>query len=135
MSFVVVVWISGMLLGWLIEAKQLTILKGISNFFFLLYHLWYVYAIFRPCSWIGTSPYTKCLWFKGENVQIAGVREKRFKLRVYACSLPSTGDRSNIILGVPRSNHKEQGKFKDNVIKIFFLWRWRIILSSNCKKE
>ena len=37
-----------------------------------------------------------------------------------ACSLPSTGDRSNIILGVPRSNHKEQGKFKDNVIKKSF---------------
>ena len=34
-----------------------------------------------------------------------------------ACSLPSAGDRSNIILEVPRSNHKEQGKFKDNVIK------------------
>ena len=36
---------------------------------------------------------------------------------VTACSLPSAGDRSNIILGVPRSNHKEQGKFKDNIIK------------------
>ena len=46
LSFVVVVWISGMLFGWLIEAKQLTILKGISNFFFLLYHLWYVYTFF-----------------------------------------------------------------------------------------
>ena len=34
-----------------------------------------------------------------------------------ACSLPSAGDRSNIFLGVPRSNHKEQGKFKDNIIK------------------
>ena len=34
-----------------------------------------------------------------------------------ACSLPSTGDRSNIILGVLSSNHKEQGKFKDNIIK------------------
>ena len=34
-----------------------------------------------------------------------------------ACSLPSVGDRSNIILRIPRSNHKEQGKFKDNVIK------------------
>ena len=34
-----------------------------------------------------------------------------------ACSLPSAGDRSNIILGVPRLNHKEQGKFKDNIIK------------------
>ena len=33
------------------------------------------------------------------------------------CSLPSAGDRSNIILGVPRSNQKEQGKFKDNIIK------------------
>ena len=35
-----------MLFARLIEAKQLTILKGISNFFFLLYHLWYVYALF-----------------------------------------------------------------------------------------
>ena len=34
-----------------------------------------------------------------------------------ACSLPSAGDHSNIILGVPRLNHKEWGKFKDNVIK------------------
>ena len=34
-----------------------------------------------------------------------------------ACSLPSAGDRSNIILKVPRSNHMEWGKFKDNVIK------------------
>ena len=34
-----------------------------------------------------------------------------------ACSLPSAGDRNNIILGVPRSNHKERDKFKDNVIK------------------
>ena len=118
LSFVVVVWISSMLFGQLIEAKQLTILKGISNFFFLLYHLWYVYAFFTyaqvknllefsliminiliffkrssilikwyiyicwgPCSWICTFPYTKCLGFKGENVQIAGVREKKFKLR------------------------------------------------------
>ena len=32
------------------------------------------------------------------------------------CSLPSVGDRSNIILKVPRSNHKEQDKFKDNII-------------------
>ena len=124
LSFVVVLWISGMLFGQLIEAKQLTILKRISNFFFLLYHLWYVYAFFTcaqlkyplgfplimknilifffksfifikwyiyihtyiyiyiyicrgPCSWIETSSYTKCLEFKGENVQIAGVREKR----------------------------------------------------------
>ena len=26
-------------------------------------------------------PHTQCLGFKGENVQIAGVKEKRFKLR------------------------------------------------------
>ena len=37
--------------------------------------------------------------------------------KVFACSFPSAGDRSNIILGVPRSNHKEQAKFKKNVIK------------------
>ena len=34
-----------------------------------------------------------------------------------ACSLPSAGDHSNIILRVTRSNHMEQGKFKNNVIK------------------
>ena len=34
-----------------------------------------------------------------------------------ACSLRSAGDCNNIILGVPRSNYKEWGKFKDNVIK------------------
>ena len=34
-----------------------------------------------------------------------------------ACSLPSARNRSNIILGVPWSKHKEQGKFKDNVIE------------------
>ena len=34
-----------------------------------------------------------------------------------ACSLSSAGDRSNIILGAPRSNHKKKGKFKDNIIK------------------
>ena len=38
-------------------------------------------------------------------------------LTVIACSLPSAGNCSNIILGVPWSNHKEWGKFKDNVIK------------------
>ena len=35
---------------------------------------------------------------------------------VHAYSLPSARDHNNIILGVPRSNHKECGKFKDNVI-------------------
>ena len=34
-----------------------------------------------------------------------------------ACSLSSAGDSSNIILKVPRSNHKEQDRFKDNIIK------------------
>ena len=38
-------------------------------------------------------------------------------LKKNACSLPSAGDCSNIILEVPRSNHKEQDKFKDNIIK------------------
>ena len=33
------------------------------------------------------------------------------------CSLLSAEDRSNIILKVPKSNHKVQGKFKDNMIK------------------
>ena len=36
---------------------------------------------------------------------------------VLACSLPSAGDCSNVILGVLRLNHKKQGIFKDNVIK------------------
>ena len=36
---------------------------------------------------------------------------------VLACSLPSAGDRSNIILKVMRLNHKKRGIFKDNVIK------------------
>ena len=34
-----------------------------------------------------------------------------------ACSLLSAGNRSNIILRVLRPNHKEQDKFKDNIIK------------------
>ena len=37
-------------------------------------------------------------------------------VRGSACSLPSAGDCSNIILGVLRSNHKERGKFEDNII-------------------
>ena len=35
---------------------------------------------------------------------------------MHAYSLPSARDHNNIILGVLRSNHKERGKFKDNVI-------------------
>ena len=46
------------------------------------------------------------------------LQETLFQDQVFACSLLSVGDRSNIILGVPRSNHKERDKFKDNVIKI-----------------
>jgi len=35
----------------------------------------------------------------------------------FAFSLPSAGESSNIILGVLRSNHKEQDRFRDNIIK------------------
>ena len=53
-----------------------------------------------------------------------------------ACSLPSVGDCSNIILGVPKLNHKERGKFKDNVIKKkTFGEDEEQFLSSNCKQE
>ena len=62
-----------------------------------------------------------------DNVSVENIASKslvtKMELKIEkhpACSLPSAGDRSNIILGVPRSNHKEQGKFKNNVIKIFF---------------
>ena len=48
------------------------------------------------------------------------------------CSLLSAGDCSNIILGVPRSNHNKQGKFKDNVIKQQFWWRRKVLLSGDC---
>ena len=41
----------------------------------------------------------------------------KFMMSASTCSLPSAGDHNNIILRVPRSNHKERGKFKDNVIK------------------
>ena len=33
----------------------------------------YLYICQGPCIWIGTSLYTKCLGFKGENIQIVGV--------------------------------------------------------------
>ena len=46
-----------------------------------------------------------------------GVSSRESKTQKSACSLPSVGDRSNIILRVPRSNHKERGKLKNNVIK------------------
>ena len=42
---------------------------------------------------------------------------KQLNQKACACSLPSAGDRSNIILGVLRLNHQERGKFKENVIK------------------
>ena len=63
-SFVVVVWISSMLFGRLIEAKQLTILKEISNFFFLFYHLWYVYAFFTyaQVKYLKVQLVYKTLW-------------------------------------------------------------------------
>ena len=49
-----------------------------------------------------------------------------------ACSLPSAGDSNNIILGVPRSNHKEQDRFKDNIIKQNFGYRRKILLLGDC---
>ena len=49
-----------------------------------------------------------------------------------ACSLPSAGDSNNIILGVPRSNHKEQDRFKDNIIKEKFEWRRKVLLLGDC---
>ena len=57
---------------------------------------------------------------KGANEPRNPNRISRMYKSVSACSLPSAGVRSNIILGVLRSNHKEQGKFKDNVIKKTF---------------
>ena len=48
------------------------------------------------------------------------------------CSLSSARDYSNIILGVLRLNHKEQGKFKDNIIKKKFGWRRKVLLLGNC---
>ena len=102
LSFVVVIWISGMLFGRLIEAKQLNILKGISNFFFFLYHLWYVYAFFTyaqvkyplgfPLIMINIYIYIYIYIYinvKGHVVELAPphtqsvwvLREKRFKLR------------------------------------------------------
>ena len=63
-------------------------------------------------SWV---PFPCKLVFKGELYQrvcVSLVLEP-----TTACLLPSAGDHSNIIFGVLRSNHKEQGKFKDNVIK------------------
>ena len=59
-----------------------------------------------------------------DNVSVENIASKslvtKMELKIEkhpACSLPSAGDRSNIILGVPRSNHKEQDRFKDNIIK------------------
>ena len=63
-------------------------------------------------------------WF---SLDIGPLWQKEHVLRVdfmmfIACSLPSAGDCSNIILEVPRSNHKKQGKFKDNINKQQFWW-------------
>ena len=56
----------------------------------------------------------------GNHIEARSLAGKALRVGYYwptACSLSSEGDRSNIILRVPRSNHKEQGKFKDNIIK------------------
>ena len=53
-----------------------------------------------------------------------------------ACSLPSVGDCSNIILGVLWLNHKKQDKFKDNIIKQkVFGEDEEQFLPGNCKQE
>ena len=97
-----------MLFGRLIEAKQLTILKGISNFFFLFYHLWYVYAFFTyaqvkyplgfPLIMINILTFLKkvlyllneiYIYVEGHVAELTplhtqsvwGLREKMFKLR------------------------------------------------------
>ena len=49
-----------------------------------------------------------------------------------ACSPLRAGNRSNIILGVPRSNHKEQDRFKDNIIKQQFRRRRKVLLLGDC---
>ena len=51
------------------------------------------------------------LGLKAEKERLKNKSPEKARL---ACSLPSAGDRSNIILGVPRSNHKEQGKRQYN---------------------
>ena len=51
------------------------------------------------------------------NEGIYNVGKDVVKQNTIACLLPSAEDRSNIILGVSRSNNKERGRFKDNVIK------------------
>ena len=123
LSFVVVVWISSMLFKRLIEAKKLTILKGISNFFLsplpfvvciCLFHICstkvlirnslnydkniniflkevlyllneiyiYIYICRGPCSWLGASPYIKCLGFKGEKFKLRELGKKCSSYRV-----------------------------------------------------
>ena len=47
--------------------------------------------------------------FKGKNVKVGLVNIEGDRIEATACSLPSAGDRSNIFLGVSRSNHKERG--------------------------
>ena len=49
-----------------------------------------------------------------------------------AWSLPSVGNCSNKILGVPRLNHKEQGEFKDAIIKQQFGWRRKVLFLGDC---
>ena len=55
--------------------------------------------------------------YNGINTKKDSINTKKKKKNQHACSLPSAGDRKNIILGVPRSNHKEWDRFKDNIIK------------------
>ena len=109
-----------MLFGRLIKAKQLTILKGISNFFFLLYHLWYVYVFFtyaqvkNPLGFslikINIFFFKEVLYLLNEiyiyveghvaklapphTQSVWGLREKLFKLRESGKKGSSCGDSS-----------------------------------------
>ena len=54
--------------------------------------------------------------FKGKNVKVGLVNIEGDRIEATACSLLSAGDRSNIFLEVPRSNHKEWGKYMPKIL-------------------
>ena len=98
----------------------------------MYYNMCWMMVSLIECKNIDISWYNRCFhglcnWFTifiYKFSKIHNTREvfKHIKIgskeqHTTACSLPSAGDCSNIILGVPKSNHKERGKFKDNVIK------------------
>ena len=54
--------------------------------------------------------------FKGKNVKVGLVNIEGDRIEAIACSFLSAGDRSNIFLEVPRSNHKEWGKYMPKIL-------------------